>query len=36
GYAGIQNPLFFHPKNKMLFGDAKAVITKVASEVKDL
>jgi len=36
GYAGIQNPLFFHPKNKMLFGDAKAVLTKVASEVKDL
>ncbi len=36
GYAGIQNPLFFHSKNKMLFGDAKAILTKVASEVKDL
>ncbi len=36
GYAGIQNPLFFHAKNKMLFGDAKAILTKVASEVKDL
>jgi len=36
GYAGIQNPLFFHAKNKMLFGDAKAILSKVASEVKDL
>lgn len=36
GYAGIQNPLFFHDKNKMLFGDAKDVIGKVASEVKGL
>lgn len=36
GYAGIQNPLFFHAKNKMLFGDAKDIITKVSSEVKDL
>ncbi len=36
GYAGIPNPLFFHAKNKMLFGDAKDIITKVAGEVKDL
>jgi len=36
GYAGIQNPLFFHAKNKMLFGDAKDILSKVSSEVKEL
>jgi NAD(P) transhydrogenase subunit beta len=36
GYAGIQNPLFFHDKNKMLFGDAKDTITKLATELKGL
>jgi len=36
GYAGIQNPLFFHDKNKMLFGDAKDTIQKLAGEVKAL
>lgn len=36
GYAGIQNPLFFMDNNKMLFGDAKDSLTKIASEVKDL
>lgn len=36
GYAGIQNQLFFHPKTKMLFGDAKASIQKLVSEVKTL
>jgi NAD(P) transhydrogenase subunit beta len=36
GYAGIQNPLFFHEKNRMLFGDAKASMTKLASEIKQL
>ncbi len=35
GYAGIQNPLFFHDKNRMLFGDAKDTITKLASELKN-
>lgn len=36
GYAGIQNQLFFAAKNKMLFGDAKASMQKLISEVKDL
>jgi len=36
GYAGIQNPLFFHDKNKMLFGDAKVSIQALVAEVKNL
>jgi len=36
GYAGIQNQLFFHDKTKMLFGDAKASISNLVSEVKAL
>lgn len=36
GYAGIENPLFFHEKNRMLFGDAKASIELLTSEVKAL
>jgi NAD(P) transhydrogenase subunit beta len=36
GYAGIENPLFFHAKTKMLFGDAKDTLTKLAGEVKDV
>jgi len=36
GYAGIQNPLFFHDKTKMLFGDAKVSIQALVSEVKNL
>ncbi|MEN0003292.1 MAG: NAD(P)(+) transhydrogenase (Re/Si-specific) subunit beta [Bacteroidota bacterium] len=36
GYAGIQNQLFFHEKNKMLFGDAKASLTTLVSEIKGL
>ncbi len=36
GYAGIENKLFFHDKNRMLFGDAKDSIEKLISEVKTL
>lgn len=36
GYAGIENPLFFHAKTKMLFGDAKDTLQKLVTEVKAL
>ncbi|MCP4124877.1 MAG: NAD(P)(+) transhydrogenase (Re/Si-specific) subunit beta [Bacteroidetes bacterium] len=36
GYAGIQNPLFFKENTKMLFGDAKASMEKLAAEIKSL
>lgn len=36
GYAGIDNELFYYPNNRMLFGDAKASLQKLVSEVKAL
>ena len=36
GYAGIQNPLFFHEKTRMLFGDAKDTLSKLVTEIKNL
>ncbi|WP_035464395.1 NAD(P)(+) transhydrogenase (Re/Si-specific) subunit beta [Algoriphagus vanfongensis] len=36
GYAGIENELFFHNKNRMLFGDAKDSLEKLIAEVKNL
>jgi len=36
GYAGIENELFFHPKTKMLFGDAKDTLTKLVGELKGI
>jgi NAD(P) transhydrogenase subunit beta len=36
GYAGIENPLFFDTKTRMLFGDAKASLEKLVAEVKGL
>lgn len=36
GYAGVENPLFFHERAKMLFGDAKETMQKLVKEVKQL
>jgi NAD(P) transhydrogenase subunit beta len=36
GYSGIENPLFFHDKTKMLFGDAKSTIEALNEEVKSM
>jgi len=36
GYAGIENPLFFEPKTRMLFGDAKKVLNGLVTEVKNM
>jgi len=34
GFAGVDNPLFFKEKTRMLFGDAKASISALVSEFK--
>lgn len=36
GYAAIENMLFFNDKTRMLFGDAKATLQKLVSDVKSL
>jgi NAD(P) transhydrogenase subunit beta len=36
GFAGIENELFYEERTSMLFGDAKASLTKLVSEVKQL
>jgi NAD(P) transhydrogenase subunit beta len=33
GFAGIENELFFDPKTLMVFGDAKQVVSDLATEV---
>ena len=35
GFAGIENALFYDQKTSMLFGDAKASLTKLVAEVKN-
>jgi len=36
GYAAIENMLFFNPKTRMLFGDAKSTLQNLVNEVKSL
>jgi NAD(P) transhydrogenase subunit beta len=36
GFAGIENELFYDPKTSMLFGDAKASLTRLVTEVKNV
>jgi NAD(P) transhydrogenase subunit beta len=36
GYAGIENELFYNPKTSMLFGDAKAALSKLVTELKTM
>jgi len=36
GYAAIPNNLFYHQKNRMLFGDAKVTLQKLIAEIKSL
>jgi NAD(P) transhydrogenase subunit beta len=34
GYAGIDNPLFYNPVTRMLFGDAKSAVEQVVAALK--
>jgi NAD(P) transhydrogenase subunit beta len=36
GFAGIENELFYLPNTSMLFGDAKASLTRLATEMKNV
>jgi NAD(P) transhydrogenase subunit beta len=36
GFAGIENALFYEPKTAMLFGDAKASLSRLVAEMKTL
>jgi len=36
GFAGIENELFYDPKTSMLFGDAKASLSSLIGEVKNV
>ena len=35
GYAGVENPLFFKPKTRMLYGDAKKSVDAILALLKD-
>jgi len=36
GFAGVENELFYNPKTRMLFGDAKETLKKLISEIQNL
>jgi NAD(P) transhydrogenase subunit beta len=35
GFAGVDNPLFFHENTRMLLGDAKESVAALVSELKE-
>ena len=35
GFSGVQNPLFFKPNTRMLFGDGKAMVAQLVTEFKE-
>jgi NAD(P) transhydrogenase subunit beta len=35
GFAGIENPLFYKPNARMLFGDAKEMLGKLVEQFKE-
>jgi NAD(P) transhydrogenase subunit beta len=35
GFAGVENPLFYKPNTRMLFGDAKETVSALVGEFKD-
>lgn len=35
GFAGVDNPLFFKPNSRMIFGDAKATINSIIKQFSD-
>jgi len=35
GYAGVENPLFFHERTRMLFGDAKKNVDAIVSHLRE-
>lgn len=34
GYSGVENPLFFKPNTRMLFGDAKEMAEQLLMKLK--
>ncbi len=35
GFSGVENPLFYKPNTRMVFGDAKAVLGRLVAEFKE-